>query len=149
MKIGVITSGGGHELQINRLSWFFEKEDHFFVLCKNKKSIKDRKKNDYYAFYPDSRNILNFFRNIVFATHVLRREKPALLISDGAGVAVPFFLMGKFFFKTKLVFIEPYDFVMGPSMTGKLLYNIADLFLVQHKRQKKWFPKAQYIGSLL
>lgn len=150
VKIGVVTSGGGHAFQITRLKWFFKKYSYFFVKCEKKDLIKiDKNVRSYRAFYPDSRNIPNFLRNVLLAIWIFNKEKPTILISCGAGIAVPFFFVGKWFFKTKLIFVEPYDFVEEPSMTGKLLYNRVNLFFVQHKKQKKWFPKAKYIGSLL
>jgi len=149
MKVGIITSGGGHEFQISQLKWFFNKHKHFYVTCKSHPNQNKKGINYYEAYFPDSRNIFNFFRNIIFALKVLYKEKPTLLISCGAGVAISFFIVGKYLFKTKLVYIEPYDFIKRPSLTGKLLYNITELFIVQHKLQKKWFPNAKYIGSLL
>jgi len=150
MNIGIITSGGGHEFQINKLKWFFKNKTYFYVICVHKNTHKISTNTNYYnAHYPDSRNIVNLIKNTILAVNILNKEKPTVLLSSGAGIAIPFFFIGKLFFNTKLIFIEPYDFIKKPSLTGKLLYNRVDLFLVQHKQQKKWFPKAHYIGSLL
>ena len=108
-----------------------------------------RKEHIYYAFYPESRNIVNAIKNFFLAFKILRQERPDFILSSGAAIAVPFFIVNKFFGGAKFVFIEPYDFIAYPSLTGKIMYNFVDLFLVQHKRQKKWFPKAKYWGSLL
>lgn len=149
-KIGLITSKGGHLFQLIQLSKLFKKYDRFWVTFAGEDAsyhLKNERK--YYAFYPESRNIVNALRNFFLALKILKRERPSFLISCGAALAVPFFIVGKLFFKTKLVYVEPYDFVAYPSLTGKILYNFVDLFLVQHKQQKKWFPKAKYWGSLL
>jgi len=78
----------------------------------------------------------------------LRREKPTLLISCGAGIAPPFFYVGKIL-GIKLIFIEPYDFVCYSSLSGKLVAPIVDELLVQHKEQLPFFRNAKYKGSLL
>lgn len=149
IKLGIISSKGGHLFQLIQIKKLFGKYDRFWVTFRGQ-DVDYFLKNEkvYYGFYPESRNIINTIRNFVLAIKILNREKPNFLISCGAAIAVPFFILGKLF-RSKLIFIEPYDFVAYPSLTGKILYNFVDLFLVQHKLQKKWFPKAKYWGSLL
>jgi beta-1,4-N-acetylglucosaminyltransferase len=148
-KIGIITSKGGHLVAIRQLISLFNKYPHFWVTFKGEDSEEYLQKEvKYYAYFPESRNIVNAIRNTFLAFKILLKEKPTILISSGAGIAVPFFLVGKVL-NMKLIFIETYDYVKYPSLTGKILYNMVDLFLVQHKVQKKWYPKAKYWGSLL
>ena len=152
IKLGIITSKGGHLFQIYQLRNFFKKYERFWVTFEGKDTKYYLKKEKvYYAYSPESRNLINAVKNFFLAFKIFKKEQPTTLISCGAGIAVPFFIVGKLFFKTKLIFIEPYDFVAYPSLTGKLLYSIVivDLFLVQHKIQKKWFKKAKYWGSFL
>ena len=149
-KIGIITSKGGHLYQLLRLDKLFKKYDTFWITFTGTDTSSYLKnERTYFAFYPESRNFINAIKNYFLSFKILKQEKPGYLISSGAAIAVPFFIVGKFFFRTKLIYIEPYDFVAYPSLTGKILYNFVDLFLVQHDRQKKWFPKAKYWGSLL
>lgn len=148
-KLGIITSKGGHLIAIKQLNHIFSKYNHFWVTFRGQDSeeyLMDERV--YYAFFPESRNIVNAIKNVFLAMKILTQERPDILISSGAGLAVPFFIIGKLF-KIKLVFIETYDYIKYPSLTGKILYNMVDLFLVQHTIQKKWYPKAQYWGSLL
>lgn len=150
IKLGIITSRGGHLFQLMQINNFFKKHNRFWVGFGGEDTKHYLKKEIvYYAFYPESRNIINAFKNLFLAIKLFNKERPTHLISSGAGVAVPFFVIGKLLFKTKLIFIEPFDFIAYPSLTGKILYNFVDLFLVQHKVQKKWFKKAKYWGSLL
>lgn len=150
VKLGIISSKGGHLLQILQLKKLFLKYNRFWITFKGVDVVYYLKKEKvYYAYYPESRNLFNAIRNLYLAIKIFYKERPTHLISSGAGIAVPFFIIGKLFFKTKLIFIEPYDFIAYPSLTGKILYNLVDLFLVQHKVQKKWFKKAKYWGSLL
>jgi beta-1,4-N-acetylglucosaminyltransferase len=148
-KICLVTSSGGHIFQLARFIPAFIDNDYFWVTF-NKPDILSytQKRKTYFAHYPETRNFLNAVRNLFFAFRVIAKEKPDVIVSCGAGVAVPFFLVAKLF-SIHTIFIEPVDFIYKPSWTGKILYPIADLFLVQSKIQKKFYPKAQYWGSTL
>jgi len=150
IKIGLITSKGGHLFQMNQLRPFWKKYNRFWITVRGLDTsyfLKNEKV--YFAYFPESRNIINTIKNLFLAFKILNVEKPDILISSGAGVAIPFFIIGKVFYKTKLIFIEPYDFTQYPSLTGRIVYNFVDLFLVQHSFQKKWYLKAKHWGSLL
>ena len=101
----------------------------------------------YPCYYPTNRNLLNLFRNTAVAWRVLRKERPDLLISSGAAVAVPFFYLGKML-GMKVIYIEIYDRIDKPTLTGKLVYPIADCFIVQWEELKKVYPKAVNLGSV-
>lgn len=96
---------------------------------------------------PTNRNIKNLLKNIPLAWRVLRRHQPDVVLSTGAGLALPFFLVGKLMGK-RLVYVESFARVKGISLTGRLVYPLCDSFFVQwpgacrHKR-------AQYVGSVL
>ena len=70
-----------------------------------------------------------------------------VIISSGAAVAVPFFYLGKLF-GAKLVYIEVFDRIDKPTMTGKMVYPIVDKFIVQWEEQKEVYPKAINLGSI-
>lgn len=95
----------------------------------------------------DKPKFKNLIRNTAVAWKVLRKEKPDLIISSGAAVAVPFFYLGKLF-GAKLIYIEVFDRIDKPTMTGKLVYPIVDKFIVQWEEMKKVYPKAINLGSI-
>jgi len=81
------------------------------------------------------------------AWQVLRREKPDLIISSGAAIAIPFFYLGKFF-GSKLIYIEVFDRIDKLTITGRLAYVVADCFIVQWEELRKKYPKAVCFGSI-
>lgn len=97
--------------------------------------------------FPTNRNIKNLIRNTFLAIRVLKKEKPDLIISSGAAVAVPFFYLGKLF-GTKTIYIEVFDRINKPTLTGKLVYPVTDRFIVQWEEMKKVYPKAINFGSI-
>ena len=107
--------------------------------------LKEEKK--YYCYYPTNRNIKNLIKNTFLAIKVLRKEKPDLIISSGAAVAVPFFYLGKLF-GAKLVYIEVFDRIDKSTMTGKMVYPITDKFIVQWEEMKTVYPNAINLGSI-
>ena len=101
----------------------------------------------YYCHYPTNRNIPNLLKNTVLAWKVLRKERPDLIISSGAAVAVPFFLIGKML-GSKCVYVEVFVRVNKPTMTGRMLNGVADLFVVQWPEQLDVYRNAVDLGSI-
>lgn len=48
----------------------------------------------------------------------------------------------------KLIYIEVFDRIDKPTMSGKMVYPIADKFIVQWDEQLKVYPKAVNLGSI-
>ena len=69
-------------------------------------------------------------------------------MSDGAGVAFPFFLVGRAL-GVRTVYLEVYDRISCPTLTGRLCYPLAGLFLLQWPEQSVSYPRGEVIGSLL
>ncbi len=101
----------------------------------------------YFCHYPTNRSLKALLLNTRFAWKLIRREKPDLIISSGAAVAVPFFYIGKLM-GAKLIYIEVFDRIDKPTMTGKMVYPITDRFIVQWEELKKVYPKALNLGSI-
>ncbi len=148
-KIGIITSRGGHLFQMYRLKPWWGKHDRFWATFQGE-DVSSILKNEkiYYGHQPESRNTVNAIRNFFLAIKIIRKEKPTILISCGAGIAPPFFYVGKLL-GIKLIFIEPYDFIAYPSVSGRLVAPIVDQLLVQHTEQLRFFRRAKYKGALL
>ncbi|MCH7730073.1 UDP-N-acetylglucosamine--LPS N-acetylglucosamine transferase [Patescibacteria group bacterium] len=148
-KIGIITSKGGHLFQMYRLKKWWSKYDRFWVTFPGADTNSFlRGEHVYFTFYPESRNAINAIRNTFLAISILKKEKPDILISFGAGIAPPFFYIGKLM-GIKLIFIEPYDFVKSPCLSGRMVSPIVDKMLVQHKMQLSFYKGSEYWGSTL
>ena len=148
MKICFVGSSGGHLTHLYMLKPFWQDKDRFWVTFDKQDAqglLKDEKM--YPCYYPTNRNLKNLIRNTFVALKVLRKEKPDLIISSGAAVAVPFFYLGKLF-GAKLMYIEVFDRIDKPTLTGKLVYPITDTFVVQWEEMKEVYPKAVNLGSI-
>lgn len=148
-KIGIITSKGGHVYQMYRLKSWWSKYDRFWVTLPGE-DVASLLANErvYYGYAPETRHAPNALRHTGLAWRILRSERPTLLISCGAGIAPPFFLIGKLL-GIQTVFMEVFDLVTHPSLTGRILAPFVDHMFVQHKIQKKFYPDATYKGAIL
>lgn len=148
MKVGLVGSSGGHLTHLYMLKPFWEHKDRFWVTFDKEDArgiLKDERM--YSCYFPTNRNLKNLIRNTIVAWKVLRKEKPDLLISSGAAVAVPFFYLAKLMGK-KLIYIEVFDRIEKPTMTGKMVYPIVDVFIVQWEEQMRVYPKAINLGGI-
>lgn len=148
MKVCLVGSSGGHLTHLYMLKDFWKDKDRFWVTF-DKEDARSILENEKVipCYYPTNRNIKNLIKNTFLAIKVLLKEKPDLIISSGAAVAVPFFYIGKIL-GAKLIYIEVFDRIDKPTVTGKLVYPIADKFIVQWEEQKKVYPKAINLGSI-
>lgn len=88
--------------------------------------------------------LLNCFQSL----KIIIKQRPDVVISTGAGVAIPTCLLGKLF-GAKLIYVESGSRVTNPSRTGKFLCRFADLFIVQWPSVKWAYPKAIIGGPLI
>ena len=149
MKVCLVGSSGGHLTHIYLLEEFWKNKERFWVTFEKEDSIsllKDEKK--YWCYFPTNRNIKNLIKNTFLAIKILFKEKPDIIISSGAAPAIPFFYIGKIMGK-KLIYIEVYDRITSPTLTGKIVYPITDKFILQWEEQKKYYPKGECIGGLI
>lgn len=148
MKVCLVGSSGGHLTHLYMLKDFWKDKDRFWVTF-DKEDARSILENEKVipCYYPTNRNIKNLIKNTFLAIRVLLKEKPDLIISSGAAVAVPFFYIGKIL-GAKLIYIEVFDRIGKPTVIGKLVYPIADKFIVQWEEQKKVYPKAVNLGSI-
>jgi beta-1,4-N-acetylglucosaminyltransferase len=147
MRVCIVASAGGHLTEVRCLREAYKQFDHFYVLNSKALLPEDMKGRTYFITHSerDWKQILNFLE----AWRILRQDRPTVIISTGAGPAVPFAVVGKLFFGTKVVFIETITRVHSPSLTGRLMYRLADEFFYQWESLASWFPKGQCLGRLI
>lgn len=148
MKVCLVGSSGGHLTHLYLLKPFWENEERFWVTFEKDDAISILKNERMYPCnYPTNRNLKNLIKNTFLAIKTLKREKPDLIVSSGAAVAVPFFYLGKLF-GAKTIYIEVFDRIDKLTLTGKLVYPVTDKFIVQWEEMKKVYPKAINLGGI-
>lgn len=148
IKICLVGSSGGHLTHLYMLKPFWKKYERFWVTFdKQDANSALKEENIQYCYFPTNRNIKNLIKNTFLAIKIIKKEKPDLIISSGAAVAVPFFYIGKLH-GAKTIYIEVFDRIDKSTLTGKLVYPVTDKFIVQWEELKKVYPKAINLGSI-
>jgi beta-1,4-N-acetylglucosaminyltransferase len=145
----LVGSSGGHLLQLWALKPIWGDHDRCWVTFEKEdaRSLLEGERV-YPAAFPSNRNIPNLLRNFKVAWRVLRRERPDVVISTGAGVAIPFFVLGRLF-RTKLVYLEVYDRIDSPTLTGRACQPFAHIFALQWEEQQRFYRRGQVVGKVL
>ena len=69
------------------------------------------------------------------------------MVTTGTHTAVPMCYIAKLFRK-KVIYIETFANRYSKTLAGKMIYPIADTFIVQWEEMLKIYPKAKYFGSV-
>lgn len=148
-KVLLVCSTGGHLTQLLQLRpWWAEHDRAWVTFDKADARSHLAGERTWWAHHPTTRNIPNALRNLVLARRVLRTERPDVIVSDGAGVAVPFFLLARRM-GIATVYLEVFDRVASPTLTGRMVRPVTDLFCVQWPEQQQHYKGSIVIGPIL
>ena len=153
-KVLFISSTGGHLDELMQLSPLFEKYDYYVITEKDKsnKYLKEKYGEKMY-FLPYSTRakiftyIFKYFYICLKTIYLFVRIKPKVIVTTGTHTAGPMCIIGKLF-RSKIIYIETFANTNKKTMTGKLIYPIADLFIVQWEEMLQLYPRAIYGGSI-
>ena len=151
IKICISCSAGGHFSEALKATEHIQYNKYY--LTYRTSSIERFSQNNRVYFVTHPRHgafvirLFLFVKNCIESLLILLKEKPDLIISTGADVAVATCILGKLM-GVKLIYIESGGYVTSKSVSGCLVYPFADLFLVQWKPALKNFPKAKFGGPL-
>jgi beta-1,4-N-acetylglucosaminyltransferase len=147
-RVLLVTSAGGHFLEMFDLEPAWRDLDRTWVTLapENAGYLLDGEEV-VTGHGPTTRNIPNFIRNLVLAWRTVRARDPDVILSTGAALAVPFFIVGKLH-GCRLVFVESLTRVRGLSLSGRLVYPLADAIFVQWPQAARR-RRARFVGSLL
>lgn len=148
MKLLMVSSSGGHLAQLHVLEewwgqhereWVTFDDDHARSLLAGERTT--------WCYHPTTRNLPNLVRNTGLAWRVLRRYRPDVVVSTGAAVAVPFFVIGKAL-GIRTAFLEVYDRIDMPTLTGRISAPLVDLFMLQWPEQLLMYPRGSVVGRV-
>jgi beta-1,4-N-acetylglucosaminyltransferase len=147
-EVLLVASNGGHLLQLLQLADLWPRERRHWVTFEKSDAVSlltDEKTT--WAHHPTNRNIPNLIRNFWLALKIVRRGKIQAIVTTGAGVAVPFVIVGRFA-GVNIVYIESMARITAPSLTGRLIYPFANTFIVQWPEIQRYFKRARWFGTV-
>lgn len=101
-----------------------------------------------WAHHPTTRNLANLLRNLALAWREVRHRRPDVVISTGAGVALPFFVIA-WVLRIPTVYVEVFDRIDSATLTGRLCRPFTTRFCVQWPEQQPLYRNSIVIGPLL
>ncbi len=149
MKICLVCSHGGHLTETLQIMEAFHGYDCFFVTYYSSRDEAVRSLARTYFLQNIGTNIWRMVKAMVWAPTVLWQEKPDVIISLGAEIALPFMIWGRLL-RIKTVFIESWCRTENLSLTGRLVMPIVDRFWVQWPQLLTICgAKAEYHGAVI
>jgi UDP-N-acetylglucosamine:LPS N-acetylglucosamine transferase len=149
VRVLLTASTGGHLHQLAALRpWWSEHERLWVTFDQPDAWALLAGENTRWAYHPTTRHLPNLIRNFGVAWKALRQFRPDVVVSTGAAIAVPFFYLAKTM-GIRTVYVEVYDRIESPTLTGRLCRPVSDLFLVQWEEQRKLYRSSTLIGPLL
>lgn len=159
MKICISCGSGGHLSQILEIMDAFEGHEYFFVLVASEVTENiDLGKVIYIKKPPKPLKFLNinlhkiqlimYYLSLVPSTFRILKERPNVILGHGGEASLILFYLGKIF-RIKLIYIETVERIKELSGTGKLVYPLTDLFIVQSKELQKKYEKSVYWGKII
>lgn len=157
MKLLLTLGGGGHTAQMLKLvNLLGDRYEYHYLLVKEVEF--DRKKipqpgKIYEIRRPRGRydDLLAAVGNSLIAAAqiaaVLCRVRPDAVIGSGPAISVLASFLGKLT-GARIIFLETGSRATSLSRSGKIMYHVANLFLVQWPALKDKCPKATYAGRL-
>lgn len=145
-KMILIASSGGHYQQICMLKSL---EDKYRLIVVTEKT-QINYEADYYLKQVNRKErfwYCKMFNNTLKSIKILLLIRPNVIVSTGALAVIPMLALGKLF-GVKVIFIESFAKTKTGTMTGKLVYKFADLFIVQWESLLEVYPKATFGGGI-
>jgi UDP-N-acetylglucosamine:LPS N-acetylglucosamine transferase len=138
-KILAISSGGGHWVELRRLSRAFEgcdvtwcttHPDYRFEFTSGS-GAKDSTPRYFAVLEANRWQKMRLFGQFLGVAWVLIRVRPDTIVSTGSSPGFFAVCLGKIFLRSKTVWVQSIADTEGMSMSGKLAGRYADLWLTQ------------------
>ena len=141
-----IASGGGHLFELLACIPDQATSQMIFVTQKNIHTKRSLHNTKHIFILDPHKSVIKYCVNFFQAFRIFLVTRPRAVISTGAGIAIPFILISKFF-GSKIIFIETGARITNASKTGRALYRYTDVFFVQYEPLLEIYPDA-ILGSL-
>lgn len=151
-KILFISSTGGHFSELMQLQALFGKCQYHIVTEKtpSNKNLKEKYGKQFdFLLYGTKKTPLRYgfllFTNCFISLWIYLKFRPQVVITTGTHTAGPMCCIAKLL-GSKVIYIETFANRMTKTQAGRLLYYIADTFIVQWEEMLEIYPKAKYWG---
>jgi UDP-N-acetylglucosamine:LPS N-acetylglucosamine transferase len=148
-QVLLVASSGGHLLELLELAEQFPRQRRLWVTFDKPDArvlLVDEAVT--FAHSPTNRHVGNLIRNLALAFRMVRRTRPAAVVTTGAGVGVPFLYAARLF-GIKAIYVESLARIDELSLSGRLVYPVATDFFVQWPELAERYGKVRYQGAIV
>lgn len=144
----LVCSSGGHLLQMLELRPAWERYDRLWVVFDkpDTRSLLAGERT-IHAHGPTNRNVPNLLRNLRLAWRVLDEQRPAAILTTGAGVAVPFAWAGCAR-GVRTIYVESFTRIDELSLSARMIAPVAERLYVQWPELASSERRARFAGQL-
>ncbi len=148
MKVLLACSPGGHLQQMLALRPAWEGLDRTWLTLDGPDVEHLLEGEDVVrAHGPTNRSLVKAIRNFFVAWRVIGEGEVDVVLSTGAGIAVPCFVVARLRGR-RAVYVESLTRTDSLSLSGRLVYPLASAFFVQWPGTTRR-RRARYVGSIL
>lgn len=146
MKLMLVCTSGGHFSTMRSLKSFWSLHERVWVtdFKKDTQVLEDEEKVHWLP-YQAPRDLLMLAKNAPTVFKLIAQEKPDLVISTGASIAVSFGIAAKIS-NVPFIYIESISRSTELSLSGKLIYPFCSELYVQWPTLCDRYPKATFKG---
>lgn len=149
IKVLFISSTGGHFSELMQLKSLFNEYDYHIVTEKTKsnKNLKKQYSNKInFLIYGTKKRLFSYafilIANCFISLFIYLKKRPHVVITTGTHTAGPMCCIAKLL-GSKVIYIETFANRNTKTSTGKILYYVADTFIVQWEEMLELYPKAK------
>jgi beta-1,4-N-acetylglucosaminyltransferase len=148
-EVMLVCSSGGHLLQLVALASAWGDRSRLWVTF-DKSDARSLLVGERIVFGrgPTNRSIRNLLANLVLAWRVVRSERPRVLLTTGAGLAVPFAWVARLF-GARVIYVESLTRFQGPSLSCRLIAPVAHRLYVQWPELTERVRHGVFCGSVV
>jgi beta-1,4-N-acetylglucosaminyltransferase len=144
----LVCSCGGHLVQLVALREAWEPFSRAWVTFDKSDARSLLAGEDVtYAYGPTNRSVKNLLRNALVAWRTIGRVRPKVVLTTGAGIAVPFAWVGRLR-GARVVYVESLARIAGPSLSYRLIAPVAERRYVQWPELQERLPGSRYAGNV-
>ncbi|KAG7378457.1 UDP-N-acetylglucosamine transferase subunit [Phytophthora pseudosyringae] len=172
IRVMAVLGSGGHTTELLKLMKRLKRDVYTpitFVVAETDKTSQAKTELDWeptesdsFAIIPRSREVGQSWSSTVWTTlrsfqsclGLVYNRRPQLVLCNGPGTCIPICAAVVLFrvlgiqTDSKIVFCESFARVQHLSLTGKLLYYVADEFVVQWPQLQVKYPRTKHLGVI-
>lgn len=144
----LVCSAGGHLLDMLALEPAWSDHSRRWVSF-DKSDVRSLLAGErcFVAHGPTNRNVPNLLRNLALAWRLVARLRPRVIITTGAGVAVPFAWIGRLR-GARVIYVESFTRIDTVSLSCRMIRPVASQVYVQWPEMRERLTGAHYVGNV-